>query len=120
MTSRWPPVDPAHGGSPLPPVQVGSVLADKYRIDRVIGFGGMGIVCAATHLELGTPIAIKFVRPERASDDRAVARFLTEARSAAQLQSQYSCRIIDCGRVAGSTPYIVMEFLVGADLRSLL
>jgi serine/threonine-protein kinase len=84
----------------------------------VIGFGGMGIVCAATHLELGTPIAIKFVRPERAADERAAARFLTEARAAAQLQSQYACRVMDCGRLPSGSPYIVMEYLTGQDLRT--
>jgi serine/threonine-protein kinase len=78
----------------------------------------MGIVCAATHLELGTPIAIKFVRPERAADERAAARFLTEARAAAQLQSQYACRVMDCGRLPSGSPYIVMEYLTGEDLRT--
>src|SRR6185369_13857907 len=99
MTMRWPPLSPARGGdvideavapepTPSPPIEVGQVVAEKYRIDGVIGFGGMGIVCAGTHLELATPVAIKFMRPERGSDERTVARFLTEARAAAQLQSQ--------------------------------
>jgi len=96
------------------------VVAGKYRVDRVIGFGGMGIVCAATHVELGTAVAIKFVRPERASDDRAVARFLSEARAAAQLQSQFACRVMDCGRLPSGSPYLVMEFLTGQDLRSVV
>jgi eukaryotic-like serine/threonine-protein kinase len=131
MTIRWPPLAPssdllagdANGPpapTPTPPVEVGAVVAGKYRIDAVIGFGGMGIVCAATHLELATPIAIKFVRPELGADERAVARFLTEARAAAQLQSQFACRVMDCGRLPGGSPYIVMEYLVGQDLRSLV
>jgi serine/threonine protein kinase len=130
MTMRWPPLtadgapaviaDAPHAPTPTPPVSLGAVVAGKYRVDQVIGFGGMGIVCAATHVELGTPIAIKFVRPERASDERAVARFLTEARAAAQLQSQFACRVMDCGRLPSSSPYIVMEYLVGQDLRSLV
>jgi serine/threonine-protein kinase len=99
---------------------VGELVADKYRIDGVIGFGGMGIVCAATHLELHTSIAIKFVRPERSVDDRAVSRFLTEARAAAQLRSQHACRVMDCGRLESGTPYIVMEQLLGSDLRALM
>jgi eukaryotic-like serine/threonine-protein kinase len=127
---RWPPLTPdgvraadadaRREPTPTPPVSLGGVVAGKYRVDRVIGFGGMGLVCAATHLELGTAIAIKFVRPERASDDRAVARFLTEARAAAQLQSQFACRVMDCGRLPSGSPYIVMEYLVGQDLRSLV
>ena len=87
MTSRWPPLE--HSGqprqldptgspepdlTPTPPIELGGIVAGKYRIDRVIGFGGMGIVCAAQHLELGTPVAVKFVRPERAADERAAAR----------------------------------------------
>src|SRR5687768_3949302 len=120
MTSRWPPLEdlaePRADGpratpvdaTPTPPIAIGNVVAGKYRVDRVIGFGGMGIVCAATHLELGTPIAIKFVRPERSSDERATARLLIEARSAAQLQSQHACRVIDCGRLPTGSPYIVM------------
>ena len=133
MTSRWPPLQdsgearlrepsspPRADVTPTPPIELGSVVADKYRLDRVIGFGGMGIVCAATHLELGTPIAVKFVRPERAADERAAARFLTEARAAAQLQSQYACRVMDCGRLPSGSPYIVMEYLTGQDLRTLV
>jgi eukaryotic-like serine/threonine-protein kinase len=131
MTMRWPPLSPARGGdvidearasepTPSLPIEVGTVVAEKYRVDRVIGFGGMGIVCAGTHLELATPVAIKFMRPERGSDERTVARFLTEARAAAQLQSQYSCRVMDCGRLPSGSPYIVMEYLVGKDLRTLV
>src|SRR5882757_5953609 len=130
MTMRWPPLaadgapavtaDAPLAPTPTPPVSLGGVVAGKYRVDQVIGFGGMGIVCAATHVELGTPVAIKFVRPERGSDERAVARFLTEARAAAQLQSQFACRVMDCGRLPSGSPYIVMEYLVGQDLRSLI
>jgi serine/threonine-protein kinase len=126
---RWPPLA-ADGtlaagaagveSTPTLPIALGAVVAGKYRVDRVIGFGGMGIVCAATHLELATAIAIKFVRPERGSDERAVVRFLTEARAAAKLQSQFACRVMDCGRLPGGSPYIVMEYLVGQDLRSLV
>ena len=133
MTTRWPP-EPALGSpagpdtgtppplneTPSPPVALGEVVAGKYRVDGVIGFGGMGIVCAGAHVELGTPIAIKFVRPEKDADERAVARFLTEARAAAQLKSQFACRVMDCGRLPSGTPYIVMEHLQGADLRTLV
>ena len=98
MTSRWPPLEdseqprlpelPGQRGpdiSPTPPIELGGVVAGKYRIERVIGFGGMGIVCAAQHLELGTPIAVKFVRPELAADERATSRLLKEARAADSL-----------------------------------
>jgi eukaryotic-like serine/threonine-protein kinase len=130
MTMRWPPLahDDVRAGAigqnleptPTPPIALGGIVAGKYRVDRVIGFGGMGIVCAASHLELGSTVAIKFIRPELGTDDRTVARFLTEARAAAQLHSQFACRVMDCGRLASGSPYIVMEYLVGQDLRSLV
>jgi eukaryotic-like serine/threonine-protein kinase len=111
---------PASSGAstPLPPIELGAVVAGKYRVERVLGFGGMGIVCAATHLELASPIAIKFVRPEHGSDERAVARFLTEARAAARLQSQHTCRVTDVGRLPTGSPYIVMEYLSGENLQT--
>ena len=111
---------PASQRTPVAPVPVGDVVAGKYRIEGVIGFGGMGVVCGATHLELHTSLAVKFVRPERGVDERAVARFLTEARAAAQLASPHVCRVIDCGRLPTGTPYLVMERLVGADLHAVL
>jgi eukaryotic-like serine/threonine-protein kinase len=112
--------DRASAVHPTAPVEPGGMVADKYRIERTIGFGGMGVICEATHLELGTKVAVKFVRFERASDDRTVARFLTEARSAAQLRSQHTCRVVDCGRLESGGPYMVMEYLEGADLRSII
>jgi serine/threonine-protein kinase len=112
--------DRASAVHPTAPVEPGGMVAGKYRVDRTIGFGGMGVICEATHLELGQKVAIKFVRFERASDDRTVARFLTEARSAAQLRSQHTCRVVDCGRLESGSPYMVMEYLEGADLRSIV
>jgi serine/threonine protein kinase len=116
------PLEPATESQRTPalPLAVGSVVDGKYRIDRVLGFGGMGIVCEATHTELRTLVAVKFVRPERSLDERAVARFLSEARAAAQLSSPHVCRVTDCGRAAAGTPYLVMERLVGSDLHAVL
>jgi eukaryotic-like serine/threonine-protein kinase len=105
---------------PLTPVPLGGVIAGKYRIERVVGYGGMGIVCEATHLELGTKVAVKFVRQEHAADEKAVGRFLTEARSAAQLKSEHTCRVVDCGQLESGGPYMVMEYLEGADLRAIV
>ena len=131
MTSKWPPDAPTRDEvvadftlpptpAPAPPIELGEVVAGKYQVDRVIGFGGMGDVCAASHMELGTPIAIKFVRPEQDSDERAMSRFLTEARAAARLRSQYTCRVMDVGRLESGSPYIVMEHLSGENLQTRL
>src|SRR5687768_8859957 len=82
------------------PVQIGEVVAGKYRVDRILAFGGMGVVCAATHAELETPVAIKFVRPELASNADAAARFLNEAKAAAGLRGEHVARVVDFGTVS--------------------
>jgi eukaryotic-like serine/threonine-protein kinase len=95
-------------------VTVGTVLADRYRVERVLGQGGMGVVVAARHLVLDEPVAIKFLR--FASDGTAVERFLREARAAAKLRGEHVCRVFDFGRLHGGAPYLVMEHLEGVDL----
>lgn len=97
-------------------LEVGSILADKYRVERVLGKGGMGVVVAATHLELDVLVAIKILLPEFRSSQEVVARFSREARAAAQIKSEFVTRTIDVGRLGDGTPYIVMEYLNGADL----
>ena len=57
----------------------GQVLGGKYRVDRVLGAGGMGMVVAATHLQLDERVAIKFLLPEALQNQEAVARFGREA-----------------------------------------
>ena len=69
------------------PVQVGDVLAGKYRVERVLGAGAMGVVVAVTHVELGELRAIKFMRASLIQDAAAVERFLREARATARIRS---------------------------------
>lgn len=99
------------------PVRVGQVLAGKYRVERVIAVGGMGVVVEALHLDLDTRVALKFLRAE-ASDATGdnLERFLREGRAAAKLKSEHVARVMDVGRLAGGEPYMVMEFLQGRDL----
>jgi serine/threonine protein kinase len=80
----------------------------------------MGIVCAATHLELDQRVAIKFMRPDLSDRDEISCRFLNEARAAASLSSPHVARILDVGHLDDGCPYIVMEFLRGRDLASAL
>lgn len=94
----------------------GEVLAGKYRIERILGTGAMGVVAAAYHLDLEQPVAIKLMRPEIAQETDAVERFLREARAAARIQSEHVVRIHDVSRLASGAPYIVMEHLSGMDL----
>jgi serine/threonine-protein kinase len=96
------------------------VVADKYRVDRVIGEGGMGLVVAATHVGLDQPVAIKFLLPEAMRSSIAVERFLREAKVAAKVRSEHVTRVLDVGTLEGGVPYIVMELLVGADLGKLI
>ena len=61
----------------------GQVLLGKYRVERILGVGGMGTVVAAHHLQLDTPVAIKFLRPSFLTNQDAVACFMREARAMA-------------------------------------
>ena len=102
--------------SEAPPVQEGDILAGKYRVERVLGAGGMGVVVAATHLQLDQRVALKFVLPEAVSSPEAIERFAREARAAAKLKSDHVARVIDVGTLESGAPYMVMEYLEGRDL----
>jgi serine/threonine-protein kinase len=94
----------------------GQTLANKYRVERVIGTGGMGVVVVARHVHVGERVAIKVLRPDVALGPVAVARFLREARAAMRLRSEHVVRVFDADLLSGSVPYIVMEYLAGRDL----
>jgi serine/threonine-protein kinase len=99
---------------------VGDVLAGKYRVDKILGIGGMGMVVAATHLELDQRVALKFMLPNASESPDTAARFLREARAAGRLNSDHVCRMVDLGRFDSGAPYIVMEYLQGESLAALL
>ena len=98
----------------------GEVLLGKYVIERVLGEGGMGTVVAATHLELGQPVAIKFMLPAIAEREARAERFIREARAAASIRSDHVGRVLDVGSTPSGLPYIVMEYLEGLDLAELM
>jgi hypothetical protein len=98
-------------------IAVGDIVGGRFRIDASIGAGGMGVVMAATHLELGHRVAIKFLRDEMAGNPSVVDRFLREARAVANLRTEHVCRVTDVGHTAGGAPFIVMELLEGVDLQ---
>jgi eukaryotic-like serine/threonine-protein kinase len=99
---------------------VDDVLADKYRIERELGRGGMGIVLSAMHLQLEERVAIKFLLPELAHDPAIVARFLREGRAAIKIRSEHVVRVRDVATLPGGTPYLVMEYLQGKNFEELL
>ncbi len=98
----------------------GQVLAGKYRVDRVLGAGGMGVVVAARHITLDAPVALKFMTHEALSDHALVSRFLREARATARLRGEHVIRVSDVGELDSGAPYMVMEHLQGQDLGALL
>lgn len=103
-----------------PDAVVGQILDRKYRVDRVIGEGGMGYVVAAYHLQLHTTVAIKLLAPALLKNTEAVRRFAREARAAARVVSQHVARVLDVGELDTGAPYMVMEFLEGEDLEDTL
>jgi serine/threonine protein kinase len=100
-------------------VPIGAVLAGKYRVERVLGQGGMGIVVKAMHLHLQQPVAMKFLLPEVLTNPQVVQRFLREAQAAVRLKSEHVARVIDVGTLENGAPYIVLEYLDGKDLSEL-
>jgi serine/threonine-protein kinase len=99
---------------------VGDVLGGKYRVERILGIGGMGMVVLATHLELDSQVAIKFMLPAAMESPEAAQRFLREARANSRLTNDHVCRVTDVGKFEGGQPYIVMEYMEGYDLGTLL
>jgi serine/threonine-protein kinase len=98
----------------------------SYQLGELLGRGGMGEVYKASHRMLARPAAIKLIRPEMlgGSDPavavRAIARFRREAEAAAHLRSAHTVEIYDFGVTEDQTLYLVMEFLEGMDLESLV
>jgi serine/threonine-protein kinase len=100
-------------------VKPGDVLAGKYRVERVLGAGGMGYVVAARHLQLDQLVAMKFLRTGAVDNEEASARFLREAKAVVKLRNEHIAKVFDVGTLETGEPYIVMEFLDGCDLAAL-
>src|SRR5688572_6476626 len=99
----------------------GEMVAGKYRVIRVIGEGGMGVVVEAEHVRLRQRIAIKFLSPEMLENEEVCARFEREARAASALttqNNQHIVRVTDVDATPDGLPYMVMELLSGTDLES--
>ncbi len=103
-----------------PPVNEGDILAGKYKVEKVLGAGAMGVVVAALHIHLDERVALKFLRPEMAENKEVVARFLREAQSAVRIKGEHVARVSDVGTLESGAPYMVMEHLVGQDLGVML
>ena len=84
---------------------VGTMIAGKYRVDRVLGSGGMGLVVQATHVALNQAVAIKLIRDDVARSPELIARFMREARAAAQLPPEHIARVTDVGQTEKGEPF---------------
>jgi len=100
--------------------RVGSAVNEKYRIDRLIGRGGMGAVYQATHLTIGKRVALKFLDRQAARDADSATRFQREAEAASAVESAHIVQIFDSGKSEDGLPFLVMELLQGEDLRARL
>jgi len=98
----------------------GDILASKYRVEKVLGVGGMGVVVAARHVALGNLVAIKLLQPRAYGVKGATERFLREGQAAAQLASPHVAKVLDVGQLDSGAPYMIMEHLAGSDLSSVI
>jgi hypothetical protein len=96
----------------------GIMVANRYRLEAVVGRGGMGSVWSAVHVGLGHRVAIKLISREFVRSPEALRRFDAEAKAAAGLQSRHVVQVYDNGTLDDGTPYIAMELLSGESLQS--
>ena len=101
---------------PLP----GEIIGDSWRIEKIMGEGGMGAVARAWDLILHTPVAIKFMNPQYLTFPGAEERFINEGKASALIKSDHVVPVMKAGKTATGTPYLVMECLEGLDLADLI
>lgn len=101
-------------------VREGEVLAGKYRVERIPGRNGLGVLVQVRHMELGQEVTLKFLVPDACMYPEFVQRFIREARAAVKIQGEHVARVTDVGRLASGAPYMVREFLRGPDLSEVL
>jgi eukaryotic-like serine/threonine-protein kinase len=110
-------LDSSPKSNDLPPgIRAGDIVANRYRLEEVVGRGGMGVVVAARHLELDERVAVKFMSPDALSDPEAIARFDREVKASARIRSEYVARVYDAGKLPDGRRYMVSEYLEGEDL----
>jgi hypothetical protein len=99
---------------------VGELTGGRYRAQEILREGGMGIVVAARHVELGHRVAVKFLRAEARRSEEAIRRFRWEARASLGIRSEHVVRVTDAGTLSNGVPYLVMELLDGMNLGELM
>lgn len=99
---------------------IGSVIADRYLVSKLLGEGGMGQVYLAGHVRLPQQAAIKVLHSSMVQDPAAVARFNREAANAARIEHERVARVFDFGETSNGLVYLAMEFVPGKTLREVL
>jgi serine/threonine protein kinase len=112
----WAPPPQEQAETPNEEPLLGVVLGDRYRVDELIGSGGMGLVYKATHLLIGRELAIKVLRRRYAEQEEVAGRFAQEARVASSVKHLNVVDVIDYGTTPSGSPYCVMEYLRGQSL----
>lgn len=100
--------------------RTGEILDGRYRLESLLGEGGMGAVYTGSHLVTGRKVAVKFLLPELADNTEAVGRFYREARAATAIGSEHICEVLDMRPPEEGSPYLVMEYLDGETLKERL
>ena len=101
-------------------MKVGSVIAQRFRIERVVGRGAMGLVVEATDQTNGRRVAVKLILPQYATDHQLRGRFIREANVMSRLQSEHVARVFGAGELEDGTLFLAMEFLIGQSLEDLV
>ena len=99
---------------------VGTMVADRYLVEKRLGMGGMGVVYLAQHVYMGRHCALKVLRQELLSDGDAIKRFIREAKNASRIAHPNVAAIYDFGRVSNGQMYLAMEYVDGETLSSVL
>jgi serine/threonine protein kinase len=100
--------------------QPGEIIDEKYRVERLLGAGGMGAVVEAMHLLRRAPVALKFMSARLVHDPAVVERFLNEGVAASRINNDHVVSVLDVSKLPNGQPYLVMEYLEGRDLAKLL
>jgi eukaryotic-like serine/threonine-protein kinase len=114
----------ANDGSALPELAAdslaGLIIADRYRLGRKLGAGGVGEVYLAEHLRIGRPCAIKLLKADLRKEPEAIGRFVREATNASRINHPHVAQIYDFGEAEGGLVYLTMEYVKGEPLSQLL
>jgi tRNA A-37 threonylcarbamoyl transferase component Bud32 len=114
----------ANDGSALPEIAAdslaGLIIAERYRLGRKLGQGGVGEVYLAEHLRIGRPCAIKLLKADLRKEPEAVGRFVREATNASRINHSHVAQIYDFGEAEGGLVYLAMEYVRGEPLSQLL